>query len=63
MTVGKVTDIISLLIKGYLVGRHHNMSVHIGSYFKRVCDLYLFCDFRESNRDYYLLINQSNEKE
>lgn len=62
MTVGKVTDIISLLIKGYIVGRH-NMSVHIGSYFKRVCDLYLFCDSRESNRDYYLLINQSNEKE
>lgn len=57
MTVGKVTDIISLLIKGYLVGRHHNMSVHIhvGSYFKRVCDLYLFCDSRESNRDYYFI--------
>lgn len=55
MTVSEVTDIISLLIKGYLVGRHHYMSVHIGSYFKRVCDLYLFCDSRESNRDYYFI--------
>lgn len=55
MTVGKVTDIISLLIKGFLVGRHHNMSVHIGSYFKRVCDLYLFCHSRESYRDYYFI--------
>lgn len=56
MTVGKVIDIILLLIKGYLVGRY-NMLVYIGFYFKRVCDLYLFCDFREFNRDYYLLIN------
>lgn len=54
MTVGKVTDIISLLIKSYLVGRH-NMSVHIGSYFKRVCDLYLFCHSRESYRDCYFI--------
>lgn len=54
MMVGEVTDIISLLIKGYLVGRH-NMSVHIGSYFKRVCDLYLFCHSRECYRDYYFI--------
>lgn len=56
MTVGKVIDIILLLIKGYLVGRY-NMLVYIGFYFKRVCDLYLFCDFREFNicRDYYFI--------
>lgn len=55
--VGEVIDIILLLIKGYLVGRYYNMLVYIAFYFKRVCDLYLFCDFREFNRDYYLLIN------
>lgn len=54
MTVGKVIDIILLLIKGYLVGRY-NMLVYIGFYFKRVCDLYLFCDLREFNRDYYFI--------
>lgn len=53
--VGEVIDIILLLIKGYLEGRYYNMLVYIAFYFKRVCDLYLFCYFREFYRDYYFI--------